>query len=142
MRRQLLLALLIGTIILPVCGQKKPKINANKKMAIAAIDSKGNELTALSDKIWSFEEVAFQEEQSSAALMEYAEKQGFKITKNVGGIATAFTAEYGSGKPIIGIMGEFDALPGLSQKPVPYKDPVNTGGAGHCCVHNLFGVAS
>ncbi|MEM8567938.1 MAG: amidohydrolase [Bacteroidota bacterium] len=123
-------------------AQKKPKINTNKKVAIASVEAKANELTELSDKIWSFEEVAFQEKQSAAALIEYAENQGFKITKNVGEIPTAFTAEYGSGKPVIGIMGEFDALPGLSQKTVPYKDPVNEGGAGHGCGHNLFGVAS
>lgn len=140
MKRNIIILLVLTTTV--VIGQKKPKINANKKAAIAAVESKASDLTSLSDKIWSYEEVAFQEEQSAAALMEYAEKQGFKITKNIGDIATAFTAEYGSGKPIIGIMGEFDALPGLSQKPVPYKDPVNDGGAGHGCGHNLFGVAS
>ena len=69
-------------------------------------------------------------------------QNGLKVTKGVGEIPTAFVAEYGSGKPIIGIMGEFDALPGLSQKPVPYKDPLNEGAAGHGCGHNLFGVAS
>ena len=140
MKRNIIVLLLFANIA--VTAQKKPKINANKKVAIAGVDAKAKELTTLSDKIWSFEEVAFQEKQSAAALMDYAEKQGFKITKNIGDIATAFTAEYGSGRPIIGIMGEFDALPGLSQKPVPYKDPVNEGGAGHGCGHNLFGVAS
>ncbi|MEQ8474608.1 amidohydrolase [Fulvivirga sp.] len=140
--KKLLALFIICLMAIQVSAQKKPKINANKKAAISSVESKANDLTALSDKIWSFEEVAFQEKQSAAALMAYAEKQGFKITKNVGGIATAFTAEYGSGKPIIGIMGEFDALPGLSQKTVPHKDPVHEGGAGHGCGHNLFGVAS
>lgn len=140
--KKLLSLLIICTAIVQADAQKKPKINAIKKAAIASVESKSNELTTLSDKIWSYEEVAFQEKQSAAALMAYAEKQGFKITKNVGGIATAFTAEYGSGQPIIGIMGEFDALPGLSQKTVPHKDPVHEGGAGHGCGHNLFGVAS
>ena len=133
---------LLTLVSIAAFAQKKPKINANKKASIAAVESKASDLTTLSDKIWSFEEVAFQEEQSAEALMEYAEKQGCKMTKNIGDIKSAFTAEYGSGKPIIGIMGEFDALPGLSQKPVPYKDPVNDGGAGHGCGHNLFGVAS
>jgi aminobenzoyl-glutamate utilization protein B len=140
--KKLFTLLIICTAVVQTNAQKKPKINANKKAAIASVESKANELTTLSDKIWSYEEVAFQEKQSAAALMAYAEQQGFKITKNVGGIATAFMAEYGSGKPIIGIMGEFDALPGLSQKTVPHKDPVHEGGAGHGCGHNLFGVAS
>lgn len=142
MKKTTLLLLALCLFIVSTQAQKKPKINANKKEAITKVESKADQLTELSDKIWGFEEVAFQEDQSAAALMAYAESQGFKITKNVGGIATAFSAEYGSGTPIIGIMGEFDALPGLSQKPVPYKDPVNAGGAGHGCGHNLFGVAS
>ncbi|MCK0147159.1 amidohydrolase [Arenibacter sp. F26102] len=141
MKKQLLL-LFFCVAVFHTSAQKKPKINANKKAVISSVERKANELTALSDKIWAYEEVALQEEQSSAALMAYAENQGFKITKNVGGLATAFIAEYGSGAPIIGILGEFDALPGLSQKTVPYKDPVNEGGAGHGCGHNLFGVAS
>lgn len=140
MRINVILLLIIVSV--SVTAQKKTKINANKKTAIAAVESKGNELSELSDKIWAYEEVAFREKQSAAALIAYAEKQGFKITKNVGGIPTAFIAEYGSGKPIIGIMGEFDALPGLSQKAVPYKDPIHEGGSGHGCGHNLFGVAS
>ncbi|MCB0688177.1 MAG: amidohydrolase, partial [Saprospiraceae bacterium] len=90
----------------------------------------------------SYEEIAFQEENSSRDLSGYAEKQGFRVTRGVGEIPTAFTAEFGSGKPVIGILGEFDALPGLSQKPVPVKDPVHEGGPGHGCGHNLFGVAS
>lgn len=142
MKKINLLLLTLCAVVMIVQAQKKPKINTNKKTAIAGVESKADQLTELSDKIWAYEEVAFQEDQSAAALMAYAEAQGFKITKNVGDIPTAFMAEYGSGKPIIGIMGEFDALPGLSQKPVPQKDPVHAGGAGHGCGHNLFGVAS
>jgi aminobenzoyl-glutamate utilization protein B len=79
---------------------------------------------------------------SSEALAYYAEKLGFTVTKGVGEIPTAFVAEYGSGSPVIGILGEFDALPGLSQNKVPFKSPLNEGAAGHGCGHNLFGVAS
>ncbi len=116
--------------------------NKNKAAVIKSIDSKYTELSALSDKIWSYEEIAFRETQSAAALASYAENQGFRVTRGVGEIPTAFTAEYGSGHPIIGILGEFDALPGLSQKTVPHKEPLNEGSAGHGCGHNLFGVAS
>lgn len=123
-------------------AQKKPAYLSAKQKAATALDSKFEALTNLSNQIWSFEEVAFQENKSAKALIEYAEANGFKVTKGVGEIPTAFVAEYGSGSPVIGIMGEFDALPGLSQKPVPYKDPMNEGAAGHGCGHNLFGVAS
>lgn len=116
--------------------------NSNKELVIQSVEEQFDGLRTLSDQIWSFEEIAFQETKSAAALISYAENQGFKITKNIGDIPTAFTAEYGSGKPVIGILGEFDALPGLSQKTVPHKDPLNEGGAGHGCGHNLFGVAS
>lgn len=117
-------------------------ISDNKKSVIASITDQRGDLIELSDKIWSYEEVAFLEKQSSEALAEYARSQGFNVTRGVAGIPTALVAEYGSGKPVIGILGEFDALPGLSQKTVPYKDPRNPGGAGHGCGHNLFGVAS
>lgn len=131
-------------ICIPLCGygQKKPKINANKKAVVASVDEKYNRLTDLSDKIWAFEEIAFQEHQSAKALSDFAREQGFRVETGVADIPTAFVAEYGSGEPVIGIMGEFDALPGLSQKTVPHKDPLNPGKPGHGCGHNLFGVAS
>lgn len=113
-----------------------------KKMVMQKVEKQVRDLTDLSDRIWSYEEIAFDEHQSSRDLAAYAESQGFVVQRGVGEIPTAFTAEYGSGKPIIGILGEFDALPGLSQKPVPYKDPRNHGAPGHGCGHNLFGVAS
>ena len=116
--------------------------NSKKQNVIDYVEQSFTDLTTLSDKIWSYEEEAFQETQSAAALKAYAKKNGFKITENVGEMPTAFIAEYGSGSPVIGILGEFDALPGLSQKTVPHKDPLNDGAPGHGCGHNLFGVAS
>ena len=123
-------------------AQKKPKINKNKQAVIAAVESKYEALTALSDSIWSYEEIAFRETKSSDALIAYAEAQGFKVTRGVAEMPTAFVAEYGSGKPVIGVLGEFDALPGLSQKTVPHKDPRHEGAPGHGCGHNIFGTAS
>ena len=125
-----------------VAAQKKLKVNNNKQSVIANVENNYKQLTELSDKIWSYEEIAFQETQSAAALAEYARNAGFRVKTGVGEIPTALVAEYGSGKPIIGILGEFDALPGLSQKTVPVKEPLNHGAAGHGCGHNLFGVAS
>ncbi|MEO1050037.1 MAG: amidohydrolase [Bacteroidota bacterium] len=129
-------------IFFSVSAQKKPKINKNKQAVINTIQTNFNELTDLSDRIWSYEEIAFQEEQSAKALADYAESKGFTVKRGLAEIPTAFTAEFGSGEPVIGILGEFDALPGLSQKTVPTKDPLNEGSAGHGCGHNLFGVAS
>lgn len=123
-------------------SQKKTKPNPNKQAVIEWVDNNATTLSEMSDKIWSYEEVAFQETKSSKLLADYAESQGFKVTRGVADIPTAFIAEYGSGKPVIAILGEFDALPGLSQKTVPTKDPLHEGGAGHGCGHNLFGVAS
>lgn len=134
-----LLAIVSG---LSAYGQQKPNIGKNKKAVIESIDSKYDQLIELSDKIWAYAEQAFREKKSAEALIEFAEKNGFKVTKGVADIPTAFVAEYGSGSPVIGILGEFDALPGLSQKAVPTKDPLNEGAPGHGCGHNLFGTAS
>lgn len=140
--RTLITSILILCLAISSTAQTKPKISKNKQAVITSIDSKFKQLTDLSDKIWSFEEIAFQEKQSAKALGDFAEAHGFKVKRGVADIPTALVAEYGSGKPIIGILGEFDALPGLSQKAVPTKDPLNENSAGHGCGHNLFGVAS
>jgi len=94
-------------------------------------------------KIWDHAEMGYQEVKSSNLLATELEKEGFKITRNVAGIPTAFIAEYGSSGPVIGILGEFDALPGLAQSASPFKEVVDNGtGAGHACGHHLFGAAS
>lgn len=119
-----------------------PKISANKKAVMQSIETHGKEMTEVSDKIWSFAETAFNESQSAKVLSDFAEANGFKVERGVAEIPTAFIATYGSGSPVIGILGEFDALPGLSQKANPTKDPVVVGNPGHGCGHNLFGTAS
>lgn len=122
-------------------GQKKD-VSDNKAFVMKAVDEMSNELTSLSDEIWSYAETAFEELSSAKALADYAEKQGFKVERGVAEIPTAFIATYGSGSPVIGILGEFDALPGLSQQTSPDKNPVEEGKPGHGCGHNLFGVGS
>ena len=114
----------------------------SKRFVVEQIDDQAAGLTDLSDRIWGFAEIAFKEDQSSQALVDYAEQQGFKVTRGTGGIPTAFIAEFGSGSPVIGIMGEFDALPGLSQATSPTRSPLEVGGHGHGCGHNIFGAAS
>jgi len=111
-----------------------------KNAIIASVERHQKELIKLSDSIWMYAETALKEYKSSKALSEYALSQGFRVQTNVAGMPTAFIAEYGSGKPIIGILGEFDALPGLSQKAQPTKDPLQSNMPGHGCGHNLFGA--
>lgn len=122
--------------------QPKTDISANKKAVLASVAKQEATLISMSDKIWAYAETALGESQSSKVLSDYAEAQGFTIQKGVAEMPTAFIATYGSGQPIIGILGEFDALPGLSQKASPDKSALTEGAAGHGCGHNLFGSAS
>lgn len=118
------------------------QISANKKAIITSVETHQQELITLSDSIWKYAETALKEYKSSKALSDYATKQGFRVKTNVAEMPTAFIAEYGSGKPVIGILGEFDALPGLSQKAQPTKDPLQAEMPGHGCGHNMFGAGS
>jgi aminobenzoyl-glutamate utilization protein B len=139
-----LVLVLLSLCALSSYAAKAPAVafEADKKSAAASIDRDRDRLTALSDEIWRYAETALQETKSSKALAEYAESKGFRVTRGVAGMPTAFVAEYGSGSPVIGIMGEFDALPGLSQKAVPKREAVEASAPGHGCGHNLFGVGS
>ncbi len=114
----------------------------NKVEAERSVNRHAEELIELSDRIWKYAEVALEETRSSEALADYAESQGFTVRRGVADMPTAFTATFGSGKPIIGILGEYDALPGVSQKASPIKEPLQAGAAGHGCGHNLFGTGS
>lgn len=109
---------------------------------IKKLDSKADFYGDIAMKIWSNPELGYLETESSALLQKTLKDAGFVLKSGVAGVPTAFVAEYGSGKPVIGIMAEFDALPGVSQKAVPNRDPVVEGGAGHACGHHLFGAAS
>lgn len=96
----------------------------------------------ISDAIWGYAELGMQEFKSSALLIKTLEEEGFKVEKGVAGIPTCFVASWGDGKPVIGILGEFDALPGLSQKALsPLQIPLVEGAPGHGCGHNMMGTA-
>ena len=138
MRNLLSIVFVIGSTFL----LNSQSVNKLKKDLLNSIEEKTLELTSLSDKIWEAAEVAFREDKSAEYLIEYAEANGLIIERGLAGMPTAFTASYGKGKPVIGIIGEFDALPGLSQTTAPYRDELIEGGAGHGCGHNLFGTAS
>lgn len=129
----------MGLTLVPLNAQKK---KALKKEVIASVETQKDELITVSDKIWAAAEIAFQEKVSSQTLIDYARANGFDVEVGVAETPTAFVATYGSGKPVIGILGEFDALPGISQKTVPEKTPFKEGAAGHGCGHNMYGTAS
>jgi aminobenzoyl-glutamate utilization protein B len=131
-----LLSLLV-VLALPTaaCAQKEAAVKS------AAAHADANWPSAL--KIWEWAEPGYREARSSAELAAVAEKAGFRVKKGVADIPTAFVAEFGSGKPVVGILGEFDALPELSQEAVPFRQPRKGGnGYGHACGHHLFGTAS
>jgi aminobenzoyl-glutamate utilization protein B len=111
------------------------------KTALEWIEENRSALVNLSDRIWECAEVGLQEIRSAKAQEEYLQSLGFSIRSGVAGMPTAFLASCGRGKPVIGFLGEFDALPGVSQKAQPAKDPIKEGAPGHGCGHNLLGVA-
>ena len=125
---------LLATIC--VFGQKE------KKTVLKAIETKKDKYKSIALQIWNWAEVGYQEVKSSGLLKETLKAEGFAIEEGVADIPTAFVAEFGQGEPVIAVLAEFDALPGVSQKAIPSKEPVIEGGAGHACGHHLFGTAS
>lgn len=112
-----------------------------KEVAIKWIEENRGRIVEISDRIWEFAELGLMEFKSSALLADELERHGFRVERGVAGMPTAFVATWGEGKPVIGIMGEYDALPGLSQKVVPWKEPLRPGAPGHGCGHNIHGTS-
>jgi aminobenzoyl-glutamate utilization protein B len=146
MTRQLRLMFVLGflalvgpALALAQAGGADPAL---KKRAVQEVDAQSAALIDLSDQVWRFAETALKETRSSKVLADYAEQQGFRVTRGVAGLPTAFVAEFGEGAPVIGILGEYDALPGISQKAQPTREPLVEGAPGHGCGHNMFGAAS
>ncbi|MBC7570550.1 MAG: amidohydrolase [Spirosoma sp.] len=142
--RLLLTALLLPALAL---GQSKksaktPAPDKDKQIIITDLDNRFAEYAGISKQIWDFAELGYQEEKSSLLLQEQLRKEGFTVTAGVAGIPTAFVATYGAGKPVIGILGEYDALPGLATEANPVFTPIAGQKGGHGCGHNLFGTAS
>ena len=128
--------------LLAITNLQGQKLKTIKSEIQQSIDNKKENLISISDAIWEAAETSLEEYTSSKLLIDYARENGFEVTENVADIPTAFMAKYGSGKPVIGILGEFDANAGISQKRIPKKEARIEGGAGHGCGHNLFGTAS
>ncbi len=119
-------------------------MNREAVMSIAAeIESMKPHFTTLSDSIWDFAELKFEEKQSAGVLANALEENGFVVRRGVAGMDTAFIGEFGHGKPVIAFLGEFDALAGMSQMAgVAEAKPLEPDATGHGCGHNLLGVGS
>ena len=119
-----------------------PKAAANTAPMLASLDAAASHYGQVAKQIWDWAEVGYMETKSSALLQTELRTAGFTVTAGIAGEPTAFIAEIGSGKPVIAILGEFDALPGLSQAVSPERNALIAGGPGHGCGHHLFGTAS
>ena len=107
-----------------------------------SIDDRAEQFETIAKSIWDWAEMGYQEEKSSSLLQQTLKEEGFSMQAGVAGLPTAFIAEYGSGSPIIGILAEFDALPGISQQVATVRKPIPNKDGGHACGHHLFGTAS
>jgi aminobenzoyl-glutamate utilization protein B len=131
--------LAVGSFVPAQAGDTDSK---TKDGTVAAVDRLCDELVGLADRVWSYAETALSETKSAGDLADCAERHGFQVEHGAGGVSTAFVARYGEGRPIIGLLGEYDALPGLSQKARPGREVLTPGAPGHGCGHNLLGVAA
>ena len=116
-------------------------MSVEKEYDLDWIKKNKDRIVEISDKVWDFAELGLIEFKSSALLADELEKHGFRVERGIADMPTAFVATWGEGKPLIGIMGEYDALPGLSQKKVPLKEPLKSEAPGHGCGHNIHGTS-
>ncbi len=135
MHKKYILVLLITGHFQILPGQKKDKVPEQ-------LERSRHKYEQIAHTIWEYAELGYQEHRSSQLLQQTLLEEGFNVDKGVAEIPTAFVASYGSGSPVIGILAEFDALPGISQDAVPERREVVKGGNGHACGHHLFGTAS
>jgi aminobenzoyl-glutamate utilization protein B len=137
---------LAGLLLIPLLPLSSAAAEAplapDAAKALAAIDARQQSIADLAAQIWEFAEVGYQERRSSEQLQGVLAAEGFSIESGVAEIPTAFIASYGSGAPVIAVLAEFDALPGINQDATPARAPIAGKAAGHACGHNLFGAGS
>ena len=117
-------------------------VSIKAQQALKYIDEKSDRVVDLSKKIWEVAELALHEHESARYLAEALEDEGFRVEAGVAEMPTAFVATWGEGGPVIGILGEYDALAGMSQKPISERQELVPGGGGHACGHNLLGAGA
>jgi aminobenzoyl-glutamate utilization protein B len=136
-------ALLLGSISVLTALSWAPALSAQGGPSVESlIEARQERLGEIALEIWGFAEVGYQEVRSSALLQEELRNEGFSVEAGVAEIPTAFVAEWGSGSPVIGILAEYDALPGITQGHSPERAPLPELGSGHACGHHLFGTGS
>ncbi|MEX0645299.1 MAG: amidohydrolase, partial [Parvularculaceae bacterium] len=141
--RRLAILMLSSALATPAFAQEAaPSVPPEDAAIMAKVDARFDATAGLARQIWEWAEVGYKEEHSSKALQDALQTEGFTVQTGVAGIPTAFTATYGSGAPVIAILGEFDALPGINQDAVPTRTLIDGKGAAHACGHNLFGAGS
>jgi aminobenzoyl-glutamate utilization protein B len=126
-------------IVTYVCTAAEPTLRPAHQSAVAEIDRLADSIKSVNQSLWKWAEVGLEEHRSSKLLVEKLREAGFEVKTGVSGMPTAFVASYGSGKPIIGILAEYDALPGMSQKVAPQQEPEKDGAPGHACGHSGLG---
>ena len=120
-----------------------PDPSTGREAVIAEVDRLSPEIARMGTTLWDYSETALKEERSAAFLADLLEREGFTVTRGVAGMPTAFVATWGAGRPAIGILAEYDALPGIGNAAVPKKQPREDGvTAGQGCGHNVFGAGS
>ena len=117
-------------------------LRESQRTAIADVEERSEQIKAVNQSIWHYAEVGLQETKSSGLLVETLRAAGFSIETGLAGMPTAFVASYGEGQPVIGILAEYDALPGMSQQVAPQREAASVGGAGHACGHSGLGAGS
>ena len=138
-----LLSAAMATGVFATQAGAKPITETDRAQILKAVDTDAAQISDAALKIWGFAEVGYQETKSSALLQDQLKTAGFEVQAGVAGMPTAFVASYKNGTgPVIAILAEFDALPGLAQTHDPVKTGIPGQIAGHGCGHNLFGAAS
>ena len=134
---------LAAALIAASGAQAKGLTDADRAEILKNVDADATQISDAAMKIWGFAEVGYQETKSTAVLQEQLRAAGFDVKAGVAGMPTAFVASYKNGAgPVVAVLAEFDALPGLAQKAEPTRSPIAGQAAGHGCGHNLFGAAS
>ncbi|HEY7512946.1 MAG TPA: amidohydrolase, partial [Vicinamibacteria bacterium] len=137
---RLLAVLIVLCSVAPASAETGPEA---KRAAIREVERLASDIGAMAASLWTYSETALRETRSAALLADRLEREGFRLERGVAEMPTAFVATWGEGRPVIGILAEYDALPGVGNAPLPRKQPREDGvTSGQGCGHNLFGAGS
>lgn len=142
MKKLIYILPLLLCLALPAQGSGGRALKKGPAAGLRHLDGSFKLYDSLQKRVWNYAETGYNEVRSAELWASYLESRGFKVERGVAGIPTAFVATFGKGSPVIGMMAEYDALPGMSQDTVPYRKPLIPGANGHGCGHNLLGMGS